>query len=121
MNPRFGNLASSTGSFYWPNTRIRKKGALGSRQLKDRSFFRSASVYLAVFFLFALGYVWSRVQVTETGYHLRLLEKERERLRGENRALMVEAATLRSPQRLEKIARELGLQQPTEKQVVLIQ
>lgn len=115
MSSRF-----ATGSLYWPNTRIRRKGARGCKQLKDRTFFKSASVYLAVLFVFALAYVWSRVQVTEAGYRLRLLEKDRERLKGENHALMVEAATLRSPQRIESIAHELGLKQPTEKQLVLI-
>jgi cell division protein FtsL len=108
------------GSYHWPNTRIRKRGLAANQNLKMRNFFKGTAVYLGIFFLFALGYVWTRVQVIEVGYKLRHLEEERGRLTEENRALTVEAATLRSPQRLEQIAAQQGLQRPTEKQVVYL-
>jgi cell division protein FtsL len=109
------------GTYVWPHTRIRKKGLAGYQNLKRRSFLKNAAVYLAVFFAFALGYVWTRVQVVETGYRLRQLEVTQEKLKEENRALMVEAATLRSPQRLEQIATQLGLKRPEERQVYFVE
>lgn len=105
------------GSYVWPHSRIRRRGLAGYQNLKKRSFFKNAAVYLAVFFAFTLGYVWTRVQVIETGYKLRQLEIDQEKLKEQNRGLMVEAATLRSPQRLEPMAAELGLKRPAEDQV----
>ncbi|MGH7198841.1 MAG: hypothetical protein ACREH5_08915, partial [Candidatus Omnitrophota bacterium] len=59
-------------------TRIRRRGMVGYQNIQKRSFFKSAAVYLALFFAFALGYVWTRVQVTETGYRLRQMEIDQE-------------------------------------------
>lgn len=118
MNRAFGYAAGRVvGSYIWPHTRIRRRGIAGYQNIQKRNFFKNAAVYLVVFFAFALGYVWTRVQVIETGYQLRQLEIAQETLKGENRALLVEAATLRSPQRLEKIAQKIDLKRPTEGQV----
>jgi cell division protein FtsL len=85
-----------------------------------RRFLKGAAVYLALIFVFSLGYVWTRVQVVETGYRLRALEVQRDKLKEENRSLMVEAATLKSPQRLEQIAKQSGLRRPAESQIVFL-
>ena len=108
------------GTAYWPQTRIRRRGMAGYKNLRMRHFFKGSSLYLAAFLVFALAYVWTRVQVIETGYRLRDLETAREDLREENRSLLVEAATLRAPQRLETEAAKLGLRRPTEKQVYFL-
>ena len=108
------------GSHFWPNTKIRKRGIAASQGRRMRGFLKGASGYLVVFFVFSLGYVWTRIQVIETGYRLRNLEVVGEKLKEENRSLMVEAATLRSLQRLERIAGQTGLKRPAEKQIIYI-
>lgn len=108
------------GSFFWPHTRIRRRGMAASKGRRMRSFLVGAAGYLGIFFAFSLGYVWTRVQVVETGYRLRNLEVVREKLKEENRSLMVEAATLRSPQRLERIAAQMGLRRPASNQIIYL-
>lgn len=108
------------GFHFWPHTRIRKRGLAANKGLKMRGFVKSVAVYLSLIFAFSLGYVWTRVQVLETGYRLRTLEADKDRLKEDNRSLMVEAATLRSPQRLEQLAAQMGLKQPTQNQIIYL-
>ena len=103
-----------------PRTRIRRQGLIGSLNLKRRRWLKSWSFTLSVFFVFALFCVWSRVKVIETGYRLRHLEEEAERLGAVNHALNLEAAMLRSPRRLGQVAREMGLKRPREEQVFVL-
>ncbi len=91
-----------------------------TRSLKMRGLVKKSALYVGLLFAFCLGYVWTRVQVVETGYRLRTLEVEKEKLKETNRSLMVEAATLRSPQRLEALAASMGLKRPTENQIVYL-
>lgn len=112
--------ATLVGSYYWPHTRIGRRGRAGHKNIQMRSRFKISALYLAVFFVFALAYVWTRVQVVESGYRIRTLEESREKLKEENRSLAVEAATLRSPQRLESLARQWGLRRPNERQVFFL-
>ncbi len=108
------------GSTYWPHTRIRKRGMAAYQNLKMRGILKGAALYLFIFFAFALGYVWTRVQVVETGYRLRSLVDQQEKLKDQGRSLMLEAATLRSPQRLEQIAAQENLRRPTEGQIIYV-
>lgn len=108
------------GSFYWPHTRIRKRGMAATQNLKMRGVLKRTAAYLLLLFLFAVGYVWTRVQVVETGYRLRSLVDQQGKLKEQNRSLTVEAATLRSPQRLEQIAGQAGLRRPTEQQIIYL-
>jgi cell division protein FtsL len=85
-----------------------------------RRILKGAAVYLTLIFAFSLGYVWTRVQVVETGYRVRNLEIQGDGLKEENRSLMVEAATLKSPQRLERAAGRMGLKRPSESQIVFL-
>jgi cell division protein FtsL len=103
-----------------PQTRIRKRGMAVTQSLKMRRLLKSMAVYLGIIFLSSLGYVWTRVQVVESGYKLRKLEEQRDRLKEENRSLLVESATLKSPQRMNQIAKQMGLQRPTEDQVIFL-
>lgn len=108
------------GSSFMPQSRIRKRGMAVSQNLKMRGVLKNMAVYVAVIFAFCLGYVWTRVQVVESGYRIRSLQEQKDRLKEENRSLMVEAATLKSPQRLEQIARDMGLKRPIEDQIVYL-
>ena len=112
--------SGGVGVSYWPRTRLHRQGIAGVRNLRMRRIFGRIAPPLAIFFVFAIAYVWTRVQVVEAGYRLRHLEVEREKLKEENRSLAVEAAMLRSPQRLERIAAGMGLKRPNEKQVYFL-
>lgn len=113
-------MRRAAGSHFWPHTRIRRRGMATTQSLKMRGILKNSAVYLAVFFVFALGYVWTRVQVVETGYRLRSLVDRQMTLKEQNRSLMVEAATLRSPQRFEQIAAQTGLRRPTGAQIIYL-
>ncbi len=77
--------------------------------------------FIATICVIALFFVWSRLQVIHLEYDISSLE---ERLRGvqqQSQRLRLEAASLRNPSRLERIARnELGLRAPAPEQVVLV-
>ena len=105
------------GPYYWPQTKIRRRGLHGYRNIRMRELLKSSVLYAAVIFVFVLGYVWLRAKVTEVGYRIRHLEEIQEDLKAQNHSLMVEAATLKSPQRLESIAAQMGFKKPTEDRV----
>ncbi len=66
----------------------------------------------ALFAAVGILHVTSRVLVVDAGYRLSRLEAENRQLTLKNDRLRVELAMLESPARLEKLARELGLQPP---------
>lgn len=83
---------------------------------------RTVAVALAGGFaliLTGLALVGLRVHQVELGYRLDQLTAERARLEQRLRELEVEAATLRSPARIESRARQLGLAPPAPAQVRL--
>jgi cell division protein FtsL len=86
---------------------------------------RTASAVAAAVLLLAplvgLGifHVWSRTRVLTAGYELARLQLEHRRLQDERDRLNLEVATLRSPGRLERYARErLGMAPPAPGTVV---
>jgi len=80
-----------------------------------------AAAALLVTPLVALGvfHVWSRTRVLAAGYELERLRSEHCRLQDERDRLRLQVATLRSPGRLERYARErLGMAPPAPGTVV---
>ena len=76
-----------------------------------------ASILMAV----ALLYVWSHIHMTELEYQIARELSSREQITEEQTKLKVELATLRSPQRIETIAREkLQMTYPERKQVIVL-
>ena len=76
-----------------------------------------ASVLMAV----ALLYVWSHIHMTELEYQIARELSSREQIMEEQMKLKVELATLRSPRRIETIAREkLQMTYPERKQVIVL-
>lgn len=66
----------------------------------------------------ALFYVWARHEATSWGYRISEAAQAQNELKQANRELRLEAASLRSPARIEKIARkELGLDFPKPGQI----
>ena len=85
--------------------------------LRVSTFILTLLVLVAV----ALVYVWSHLYNTQLTYRIAEEMTVRDNLTEENRRLKVEIATLKSPQRIESIARDkLKLQYPEREQVVLI-
>ena len=85
--------------------------------LRVSTFLLSLLVMVAV----ALVYVWSHLHNTQLKYQIAEEMTVRDSLIEENRRLKMEIATLKSPQRIESIARDkLKLQYPEREQVVLI-
>lgn len=80
-----------------------------------------ALIYTALLLAVSLFFVWSRLQVTHLEYDISSLEGQVRVARQETRQLQVEAASLRSPERIERIARtDLGLRLPTPEQIVTV-
>jgi cell division protein FtsL len=82
------------------------------------------STYILVAFALmtvALIYVWSHVHMTELEYRVAREISIKEKLLDDQRKLKVEQATLKSPQRVEAIAKEkLGMSYPDRDQVIIL-
>jgi|APFre7841882724_1041349.scaffolds.fasta_scaffold236782_1 cell division protein FtsL len=86
-------------------------------QLKYSVFLFVAFVLMAV----AITYVWSHVQMTKLEYQVAEEMRSREQMLEEQRKLKLEYATLKSPQRIEAIAKSsLNLSYPDGDQVIII-
>jgi cell division protein FtsL len=69
----------------------------------------------------ALLHVWVRLQVVHLGYVLSTASKVRGHLEQANRELKLELATLTSPERLQRVAKQrLRLVEPEKDQVVIL-
>ncbi len=102
-----------------------------SKTLRTRDFlenqenlnFKFSSLIISFLILLGafLAYVWSHIHFTELKYRIADEVSTQERLMEENRKLKVEIATLKSPQRVEAIARDkLGMQFPEREQVIFL-
>ena len=77
--------------------------------------------FIALLLSVSLFFVWSRVQVTGLEYEMSQLESTLRDLRQETSSLRLEAASLRSPERIERVARqELRLRLPSADQVITV-
>ena len=84
------------------------------RSLEMRQF----GIALACLFLLVMTYTWQHFKAIEYGYKVESLRSQRDGLLEMNRALRLEEASLRSPERIDKLAREYGMQPPRAGQVV---
>ncbi len=73
-------------------------------------------ITLSVLFLLAMTYLWQHFSAIEYGYRIEQLKAERDTISESNRALSLEEASLRDPSRIDRLARELGMQRPSEGQ-----
>ncbi len=65
-----------------------------------------------------LFYVWSRTETVKQGYAMSELSREIKELKVKRERLKTAAASLRSPERIESIAKkELGMQFPVQEQI----
>mgnify|MGYP001593716977 CR=1 FL=1 len=107
--------------------RIGFTGVLGHQRVKEKRdinspwFLFSTILVITVIAMVTLFYVWSRLLTTNLGYEISRAEIERNNLLKGKGLLKIEAASLKSPDRIERIARtELGLVYPSQEQIIRI-
>jgi cell division protein FtsL len=79
---------------------------------------RSFTGVMSVLFLLVMVYVWQHFSAIEIGYHVEAQKQQVEQLREDNRQLRLSEAQLTDPGRIDRIARQLGLDAPQPGQVV---
>lgn len=79
---------------------------------------RQFATMMSVLFLLVMVYVWQHFSAIEIGYHVEVQKQQVEQLREENRQLRLSEAQLTDPERIDKIAKQLGLDAPQPGQVV---
>ena len=73
---------------------------------------------LALLFLLVFTYAWQHFKAIEYGYHIETAKRELAGLTDMNRALRLEDASLRDPERIDVLARRMGLVPPEPGQVI---
>ncbi len=79
---------------------------------------RMFAAVMTVLFCLAMVYVWQHFSAIEMGYKIEAQKTQVEVLREQNRQLRLNESQLTEPGRIDKIARQLGLDQPAPGQVV---
>jgi cell division protein FtsL len=79
---------------------------------------RQFSIALCCLFLLVMTYAFQHFRAIEFGYKIESLRVERDGLLEMNRALRLEEASLRDPERIDTMARRLGMQSPQPGQVI---
>jgi cell division protein FtsL len=75
-------------------------------------------VALCCLFFLVMTYAWQHYKAIEYGYQIELLKSQRNSIAEMNRVLRLEEASLRSPDRIDRLARQYGLRSPDAGQVV---
>jgi len=95
------------------NSRLRKiEDPNRSREMKQ------FGVALGCLFLLVMTFAWQHFRAIEYGYKIEVLKNQRDSLAELNRTLRLEEATLRSPDRIDSLARQLGMQPPQAGQIM---
>ena len=79
---------------------------------------RTFTAVMSVLFVLVMVYVWQHFSAIEIGYHVEAQKIQVEQLREENRKLRLSEAQLTDPGRIDRVARQLGLNEPQPGQVV---
>ena len=79
---------------------------------------RQFTAAMSVLFLLVMVYVWQHFSAIEIGYHVEAQKQQVEQLREDNRQLRLSEAQLTDPSRIDKMAKQLGLDAPQAGQVV---
>src|SRR5437879_8049939 len=77
-------------------------------------------IALGCLFLLVMTFAWQHFKAIEYGYKIESLRTQRDGLVEMSRALRLEEASLRDPERIDMLARRLGLQSPQAGQVIRI-
>lgn len=86
-----------------------------------RRYIGHVAILIAMGILFSLAYVWIRIQAIQLGYEVSRVRKEVSDLSEQKSRLEAEVETLKSPTRIEVIAREkYGMRLPLTNEVVVV-
>jgi cell division protein FtsL len=83
-----------------------------------RAEMKRFTAVMTVFFVLTMVYVWQHFSAIEVGYNVEAQKTQVEQLREENRQLRLTEAELSDPERIDVIAKQLGMDQPLPGQVV---
>jgi cell division protein FtsL len=83
-----------------------------------RKEMRSFTIAMTMFFVLTMVYVWQHFSAIEVGYRVEAQKTAVEQLQEKNRQLELSEAQLSDPGRIDKIAKQLGLEAPQPGQVV---
>ncbi|MEW6621142.1 MAG: hypothetical protein AB1422_17720 [bacterium] len=72
--------------------------------------------------IFIVGFMWvfTQIHITSMGYTISLLQNKVHQLENFQRMLLVDIASLRSPDRIDNMARQMGLTIPDEVKIVCL-
>lgn len=79
---------------------------------------RQFGIALGCLFLLVMTYTWQHFRAIEYGYKVESLRVTRDGLLETNRTMQLEAAALRSPERIDRLAREYGMEPPQAGQII---
>jgi cell division protein FtsL len=79
---------------------------------KRRREMISFGITLSVLFLFVMVYLWQHFSAIEYGYRIEQLTVQRNNITESNRALSLEEASLKDPARIDRLAKQIGMQRP---------
>lgn len=101
---------------------VRRQHVAGKLVVLRNKRVKSYCILIMLVLCASLIYVWARVKVVQQGYEVSRLNKETEELSKQKSLLESEIAALKSPQRLETVARDhFGMRLPQGDEIVLIE
>jgi cell division protein FtsL len=97
------------------NTRLTQE--VDHLRTKECLWLMTLGFFCLLIFLFL---AWQHFEVIRDGYESEVMKREMTQLAEENHQLKLERASLRSPQRIDSIAKRLGLRAPAYDQIVVL-
>src|ERR1041385_6424662 len=108
---------SGTPEIYFPQA-IDNSRLVKVADVQRRREMAQFAIALVVLFRFVMLYAWQHFSAIEYGYKIEAAKTQREALSESNRELRLELASLRDPERIDALARRMGLETPQVGQVV---
>jgi cell division protein FtsL len=78
---------------------------------------RMFTIAMSVIFVLCTVYVWQHFRAIEYGYNIEAAKADRDRLIEQSRVLKLEEASLKDPERIDRLARSMGFDVPQAGQV----
>jgi len=75
---------------------------------------------VCILFMFAMVYTWQHFSAIEYGYRIEAAKQQKEVLVQKNHELQVQEASLRDPQRIDHLARRMGMIAPQASQMQML-
>jgi cell division protein FtsL len=111
------SVAGITPEFYFQKT-IDNSRLVRVTDPRRKREVRIFSAVVCVFFLMAMFYAWQHFRSLEYGYQIEAQKVEHDRLVELNRNLTLQQSSLRDPERIDLLARQMSLEPPRPGQVV---